>query len=671
MPHPDLAVEQAHIGVAYEQAKRMQARAAALAEREDLAANEVDSRILRQQFVERAKALEAATRGPLCFGRIDEGSARFHIGRTHVEDEEGNPLVIDWRARAAIPFYRATLAEPMGLDRRRRFVFADDELVDVMEEDFNDPGGLSASSGVPDPLLAELGRARTGRMRDIAATIQAEQDVIIRTPLEHCLIVQGGPGTGKTAVGLHRAAYLLFEHRERLMRSGVLVLGPNRLFLDYVGQVLPTLGERSVRQATIPTLLGRYRIAGTDDPATGRVKADPRMAVLLERVATDFVSPADADLSFPFGARVAVVRKEQVNAHMQVAMASKVPWADRRVRFRNSVLRSAMDSLPDEVRMPLDFEKFSSMTLAGSGRRALDRCWRSTNGANLVRRLLTNRTALARAADGILDRDEQATLFRRRTTKGVREPWTEFDLPLLDEADAFVAGHTQHYGHIVVDEAQDRTPMELRLLGRRATAGSMTILGDLAQATNVAAVAVWEDAARHLSPPQPAQIAQLTIGYRLPGALLDFANRLLPHAAPNVAPAVSVRETGDHPHIEPCDPGELYEQVGELVSAFVRRYSTIAVISPLDSSETIARQLAVRDIPYVTDGGESLDDRVAVLSATQSKGLEFDAVIVVEPKRIMLTESGKKRALFVALTRAVQHLSIFHTMGLPDELEHA
>jgi DNA helicase IV len=241
MKHPDLAAEQSHLDDAYRHAERMRARAAELSGRSDLASNEVDAQILEATFLDRAAALAHAMGGTLCFGRIDDGPERLYIGRIHVEDEAATPLVVDWRARAAIPFYRATLANPMGLDGRRRFVVEGRELIDILEEDFNDPeSAVLGGGGVPDPLLAELGRARTGRMRDIVATIQSEQDEVIRAPLAECLIVQGGPGTGKTAVGLHRAAFLLYEHRERLLREGVLVVGPNPLFLDYISQVLPT-----------------------------------------------------------------------------------------------------------------------------------------------------------------------------------------------------------------------------------------------------------------------------------------------------------------------------------------------------------------------------------------------------------------------------------------------
>jgi DNA helicase IV len=671
MPHADLAAEQAHVDAAYARAEALRDHALGVSRRDDLSASEIDGTILQQHFEERARSLDSATRGVLCFGRIDEGSRVLHIGRTHVEEGDGRLLVVDWRARAAIPFYRATLAEPLGLDRRRRFMFERRTLVDIMEEDFADPeGSLANSGGVPDPLLAELGRARGARMRDIAATIQAEQDVVIRAPTDRCLIVQGGPGTGKTAVGLHRAAFLLFEHRERLLREGVLVVGPNKLFLNYIEQVLPTLGERSVRQVTVATLLARWRVEAFDPPAAARVKADARMAEVIARAAADLVVAPAEDLVFPVGSRRALVRRAHALEILDEAMGRPAPWASRRETFRSRVLRAAFESLADAEQGLVDPDDFQKAALAGPGRRALDRCWPSTTGEALVRRLLTSRPALARAAAGVLSEEEQAAVLRKRPARGQREQWTDFDLPLLDEAETLVTGVVRRYGHVVIDEAQDRTPMELRVLGRRALRGSMTVLGDLAQGTSVSAATRWEDVAAHLAPPS-ADLVELTIGYRLPGALLDFANRLLPVAAPDVTPAVSVRETGDPPAIHTGAAEDLDEAAAELAIGLSHRYGALAVVVAHERLDRITRLLDARDARYVADGGETLEGRIAVLSPTEAKGLEFDAVIVVEPAEIVRDEPGAERALFVALTRAVQHLAILRSEDLPAALANA
>src|SRR3954470_7720214 len=285
MPHPDVARERARLRFAQDCLETMRERTAARVADEDvLAANEADAEAVKWQLQRRLDSLNDDA-GSLCFGRIDDvDDERWYIGRRHVEDEGGTPVVVDWRADVATPFYRATLADPLGLHLRRRFVFNGRELADVFEEDFDDPDSLAGSGGVPDPLLAELGRARTGQMRDIVATIQGEQDTIIRAPLETCLVVQGGPGTGKTAVGLHRAAFLLYEHRARLARGGVLVVGPNPVFLRYISQVLPSLGETSATQTTVDCLL-----ASEDSDEVAAVKGDARMAEVVARAAADAI----------------------------------------------------------------------------------------------------------------------------------------------------------------------------------------------------------------------------------------------------------------------------------------------------------------------------------------------------------------------------------------------
>jgi DNA helicase IV len=644
--------------------------AALLAQRDDLSAGEVDAAILRAHFANRADSLTRALSAALCFGRIDDPRSRHYIGHTHIENEAREPVVIDWRARAAIPFYRATIADSMELTIRRRFILEGRALIDILEEDFDDPESTTAGAGgVPDPLLAELGRSRTGRMRDIVATIQAEQDEVIRAGMEECLIVQGGPGTGKTAVGLHRAAYLLYEHRERLARERVLVLGPNRLFLDYISQVLPTLGERSVIQATIESLLGRYRVEAVDTAAAAATKADARMAGVIRNAARATISPPANDLEIPYGTRIVRVAAQEINELVEVAATGEAPWSIRRHNFRSAVLRLIYARLPEATRFETDMESLAAEVLAGPARRAIDSCWKTINPVALVRRVLTSRSALGRAAAGILTEDEQAAILRKPARSGQRDPWTRFDLALLDEAEAFVNGNVTRYGHVVVDEAQDRTPMELRLIGRRTIRGSMTVLGDLAQATGVAAATDWRAASGHLGISAHPKLIELTVGYRVPAAVLDFANRLLSVAAPGVTPARSVRQEGDPPSILRCSSlEEMLEEAAQLAVGFAKRYSTSAIIAPSRLLMDITARLAVEDVSWATDFSTSLEVDIAVLSPVAAKGLEFDAVVVVEPAAMIQEEPGAERALFVALTRPVQHLSILHVVELPSTL---
>ena len=300
MPHPDVDAEQAYLDEAYRCLAAMRDQTARTAAIADGAAQAVDSAIAQQHLAHRLGTLDVDVPG-LSFGRLDgEDGGRWYVGRRHVEDDRGDPVVVDWRADVAVPFYRATAVDPLGLRRRRRFMMTGRRLDDLVDEVFDDPDSVDAAhhGGIPDPLLAELERERTGEMRDIVATIAAEQDEVIRAPLATCLVVQGGPGTGKTAVGLHRAAFLLYEHRRELDAAGVLVVGPNPIFLRYIAQVLPSLGETAVRQTTLERLLAgtAYRRRGGDGDDTARLKGDARLAAVLARAVTTSVQPPDTRL---------------------------------------------------------------------------------------------------------------------------------------------------------------------------------------------------------------------------------------------------------------------------------------------------------------------------------------------------------------------------------------
>ena len=380
MPHPDVALERARLRFAQESLEAMRRRTAARVADEDvLAANEADAEAVKWQLERRLDSLNDDA-GSLCFGRIDdENRDRWYIGRRHVEDEAGTPVVVDWRAGVATPFYRATLADPLGLHLRRRFVFSGRELGDIFEEDFDDPDALAGSGGVPDPLLAELGRARTGQMRDIVATIQTEQDAIIRAPLETCLVVQGGPGTGKTAVGLHRAAFLLYEHRARLARGGVLVVGPNPVFLRYISQVLPSLGETSATQTTVDGLLSlRFRVAAVEPDAVAAVKGDIRMAAVIARAAAGAIRIPAEGIVLTCRARPIRASAAELEAMVRAVRSRDVPVTAQRERFRRALVHHAYEVYTRGI--PLGFDEqdlgaelLADPTLARSSTAAGDR----------------------------------------------------------------------------------------------------------------------------------------------------------------------------------------------------------------------------------------------------------------------------------------------------------
>jgi DNA helicase IV len=663
--HPELDAEQRYLDHAYACLAAMRARTAgtvAVAERTALQEGTVDAGIVLWHLERRAQAL-AETPAALCFGRLDEETGeRIYIGRRHVEDADNSAVVVDWRARASTPFYRATFADPMGLERRRRFVVEGHTLVDLFDEDFTDPATATHGGGIPDPLLAELERARTGEMRDIVATIQAEQDVVIRAPLDELIVVQGGPGTGKTAVGLHRAAFLLYEHRDLLERRRLLVVGPNRIFLRYIAQVLPSLGETAVVQATIDGLVGiRYPVRGTDPPAVARLKGDGRMAEVLGRAVAARIQPPAGDVAVTTRFGVLRLAHDEVAGLMATVLGRNLASNEGREVFRQLLLQRAERVHGVEL----------STTEARPLRAVADKAWPSLSAPALVRGLLGNRRTLAAAADGVLTADEQALLVRRPSARVGDERWTMADLGLLDEAEALTSGTAVTYGHVVVDEAQDLSAMELRMLARRSPERSMTVLGDLAQATGIAAQERWEDAIEALAAPK-ARLEELALGYRVPGPVLDFANRLLPEAAPHVRPARSVRLAGEPPLVLAVDAAALAHTVATEVASLLERWASVGVIGPASLLDDLAAALTAAGIEFGdARRGAGLDAAVTLLPPPAAKGLEFDAVVVAEPAGIVAEEPSGVRILYVALTRAVQHLGVIHAEPLPAALAAA
>ncbi len=403
---------------------------------------------------------------------------------------------------------------------------------------------------MPDPLLAELERGRTGEMRDIVATIQAEQDEVIRAPLAECLIVQGGPGTGKTAVGLHRAAFLLYEHRDRLERERLLVVGPNSLFLRYIAQVLPSLGETAVAQTTLPGLLeSRFRVRATESHEVATLKGDARMAVVVGRAARAGLATVAEEVAITvFGVTLRLPAAE-VQQILEGVHARDLSLKAGRDQLRGRLARLALDRYT-ELRPSTDEQDLARALRSGKELTgAVTKLWPVPSAAVLVRRLLGSRKLLASVAGGLLTGEEQASLFRRGTGTPTEQPWTRADLSLLDEAEFVISGAPRPFGHVVVDEAQDHSAMELRVLGRRSPDRSMTILGDLAQATASGAQSSWSAALVALDAPH-GRVAELELGYRVPAPVLELANRLLPVAAPGVLPSRSVRATGTTPTIQ-------------------------------------------------------------------------------------------------------------------------
>ncbi|MEZ5244326.1 MAG: AAA family ATPase [Acidimicrobiales bacterium] len=676
--HPDHAAEQAYLRrarAALDSMVERSQRALEFADQRVRDEDSADARIAWAHMADRRSAVDVGNVA-LCFGRIDEDPVitagdHWYVGRRHIEDRDGTPVVVDWRAPIAIPFYRATAVDAFGLARRRRFSCEVDELVAIFDEHLDDPESITAA-GIPDPVLAEIERGRSGEMSDIVATIAAEQDEIIRAPLDECLLVQGGPGTGKTAVGLHRAAFLLFEHRAALSQSHVLVIGPNRVFLRYVVNVLPSLGETAVSQATITSLLSsRVRVRAEDPPEVAEVKGRAEMAEVIRRLADARIRvPADEQV-VPIGLRSVRYSPAVVATAITTARDNELPLNDAKGVFTEVLLRDARQQLVERDVAQEDLARLiPELRKSDAFRKVIDRIWPSLSGAQLVRSLLGSPTNRKKAVDGLLSPADADLLQRSSAKKIADEAWTAADLPLLDEANALTTGGGRRYGHVVVDEAQDLSAMALRAAGRRATAGSMTILGDIAQATGVGAQTSWDAVTAGLGIDRSiVRRRELTVGYRVPGPILDYANRLLRVTAPDITPSTSIRSRGMGAEHHTVEAHDIAATVADLAAGLGGDWSTIGVIAMPDRMDGVLAALAEAGVDAGdTRAAVALDHAISVVDPPTAKGLEFDATIVVEPGEFVQLPNGL-RLLYVALTRSVQRLLIVRTGPMPAPLE--
>lgn len=699
---------------------------------------------------------------PLFFGRIDydvndEGTRDvYHVGRLAVSDEQLNALVVDWRAPVAEAFYRATGVESLGLSRRRHVAIRGHEVMGVEDEYFADangdlmvpedearsatPEGLvdgGMALGGPGALLAALGRARTGRMGDIIATIQGEQDRIIRNPLAGILLVQGGPGTGKTAVALHRAAYLLFTHRSTLERQGVLVVGPNPLFLNYIENVLPSLGESGVTLATISELVTNVEVRARESEELDQLKGDIRMVKVLARALRTRQHPLRDDVEIPVGRAILNLkaswskdiverarrrpgnhnqRRSAVGRELALRMANE--YHSRFVKNSDEEI-SQVNELADAIRATQQFKI------------ALQRIWPRLTGQDLLHDLFGAPALIRAAAKDILSDEEIALLHRPRSTNLEDVLWTKADAALIDEArillgprkkprpkpkpgdsgildgvdlDAYAGNVRQAalreaerlaptqsqeldeaefvtYGHIVVDEAQDLSPMELRVLKRRDLTGSMTIVGDMGQATTAGSSASWNAVLEVLEPRREPARVDLTVSYRTPEEVLDFAQPTLKAASPDLEAPKPVRRAGTDPTVEVVAQSEFAATLSAAVkreceNVHPGRVAVIVTSSRVDEIVAILNGAGLGAIDPRELESKGLSADLVVLAAEGANGLEFDATVVVEPGEIARRGSGATktitsrglRTLYVAMTRPTRRLAIVASGELPPTI---
>jgi DNA helicase IV len=782
--HPELAAEQRYLDRAYGRLDEMRKAAIRVVEGYD----EVRRGGTHQARLERDAAaahtrrrLAALNIGdtPLCFGRIDLEPAaggerpdddRFYIGRISVTEADQTPLIVDWRAPVAEPFYRATGVEPMGVVRRRHFQTHGRELLGIDDEVFDSAAADEAGFTIVGEaaLLAALEHRRTGRMGDIVATIQAEQDEAVRADLAGILVVEGGPGTGKTAVALHRAAYLLYTHRQRLASRGVLLVGPSPIFLRYIDEVLPSLGEEDVQLTTVSGLKPQLRARASEPGAIATLKGDARMARVIARALRDRERALPRDVVIVLDGHVLRLRRadsarivERVRrrrgSHNERRPAvTRLVLDHLREQYRRSLVAAyerdvrridpdaapspspaGGDELPDVPvaaalargeRAPDDWEAELAARLRRTPevRAALERMWPVLSGAELVHDLFGFPALIRSAADGVLERDEYELLARPRSSNVRDVAWTEADVALVDEADSLLGspeagrprrkrrrratpdstledaervveelglgayttaaevleryggaapsedgvGEPRTFGHVLVDEAQDLTAMQWRMVGRRCPSGSMTLVGDFGQSSRPGALRDWDAVRAQLPGDQPARVVTLSVNYRTPAEIMAVADRFVAAAAPDVRTARSVRSTGRPPQFVAADDGaDLVTVTADAVRDASSEGGMTAVVAPRDLHDDLVARLA--DLGAASGSADAIDAPVAIVDAPEAKGLEFDHVVVVEPARLVTADAAGLRLLYTALTRATQTLTVAHAAPLPEALQPA
>ncbi|WP_405624522.1 HelD family protein [Streptomyces sp. NBC_01396] len=651
----------------------------------DVTANWVNAEVLARQIDERIKALADLSDTPLFFGRLDylhppgadraEGAdgerprpedayQTLYIGRRHVHDHDGDPMVIDWRAPVSQPFYRASKKDPLDVALRRRFGYTGGDLTAYEDEHLSDPAEAARTSKL---LQQEIERPRVGPMRDIVATIQPEQDEIVRSGLGGTVCVQGGPGTGKTAVGLHRVAYLLYAHRERLARTGTLVIGPNRSFLHYIEQVLPALGELAVKQATVDDLVAHVEVRGADEAPAAIIKGDARMAEVLRRAVHSHVTLPTEPVVVVRGSRRWRVPAHELGDIVRELLDRGIRYGAAREALPQRIAHAVLVQMERSGEAPDDRVQ-DAVARNSAVKAAVKAVWPPVDPAKLVLRLLTDADFLAVHAEGLLSEDEQKTILWAKPVRSAKAAkWSPADAVLIDETTDLVQ-RTHSLGHVVLDEAQDLSPMQYRAVGRRCTTGSATVLGDLAQGTTPWATRSWDEALAHLGK-SDGVIEELTAGFRVPTDVITYASRLLPHIAPGLTPVASVRENPGFFDLRPItDTAEVVAACEELLG---NEGSTGLIVADA-RVPSLAAALTAAGITYLAPGEETTQDtRLTLVPASLAKGLEYDYVVLDEPQAVVDGEPDERtglRRLYVALTRAVSGLIVTHAAPLPTQL---
>ncbi|GAA2222719.1 AAA family ATPase [Herbiconiux moechotypicola] len=733
MADSELAREREYVSALYERLDGLRAEAErelAAVRRESVGGNH-QSRSERDAFAQvyedRIRQLRDVGER-LAFGRLElvepdeNGSALRYIGRLGLRDENLEPLLLDWRAPQARAFYQATAATPLGARARRHLTTKGREVVRIEDEVFD--AGLLEQEGTrlqgEGALLAALSAQRTGRMHDIVSTIQAEQDRIIRSDLSGVLVVQGGPGTGKTAVALHRAAYLLYTHRERLGSSGVLVVGPSPAFLQYINAVLPSLGETGVVLSSLGRLYPALEATHDDEPAVAAVKGGAEMAGLIRRAVRSRQRVPSEPQSLDVNGETLVLEPQTVADAMHRARESGKPYNEGRVQFVKTLLGQLTKQLAEQLKrrgttvddadlaylredirtaydvrvalntawIPLTPEKLLEdlyarpqwlAGLTGSWSKAKRELLRRERGAAMT---ISDIPLLDEAAELLGDSDP-ADQAKRRAEKAQRKRDLEnaknairnMGVAGLVSAETVVDGfaestvslttaeraasdRTWTYGHIVVDEAQELSPMQWRLLLRRCPLRSFTVVGDVAQASSAASTTDWGATLTPLIG-EGWRLEELTVNYRTPTQIVEAAEWVAEAAGLRITPSRSVRST-EWPveAIETESDEELAAVLIDLVDEMAGEGGTTAVIAPealFDRAAAVVRERFGADSGV---GAAGLARPIAVITPAEAKGLEFDSVVIVSPAAVVAESPRGASALYVAMTRPTQRLAL-------------
>jgi DNA helicase IV len=626
--------------------------------------DEFANEALERMRAERIRLYTQAS-GPLYFGRIDrtEGGPTY-IGRHAILDRHNRLLAINWRAPAAEPFYAATTRDPRGITLRRRFDIEDDRVHGFVDERL---AGRSEDH-LTDAIIEDIARQRVGEMRQIIATITPEQYDTIKEDPVPTLVVQGGPGTGKTAVGLHRAAWLLYAH-PTLRSAGVLVVGPNRTFIRYIGQVLPSLGEQSVEQREIDALISKRHEEVNESSAFATLKGSGRMALILERLLWQRVDlPKSQRFEVSVGSMTVTATGGEVISLVMSARESTRSYQAGRLRFRTKLAELLAARAIEQSRRPAVAsitEVVTAVRKSKEYQRLTGKVWPHVTPERLVQALYRNRRRLKEAA-GDLVSEEEIDLLLSSSAPARRIDMTATDVALFDEARWLIEPDHRTFGHVVIDEAQNLTAMELRMVVRRARRQSLTVLGDIAQRTAEAGVSTWEGVLRDAGV-QTYGTRELRLSYRVPHDFLQVASGL-----PGIKPSVpkGVRRAPWPPVAVRAQAGAVGSTTMRLAARMAQDVGSVGVVAPAPRMAQVRD--ALEPVEFADATREALSPAINLLDLHVIKGLEFDAVIVVDPGAILAQRpDGGVGALYTALTRSTRALAIVHIGELPGILARA